>query len=378
MAGYRGGAELDFGPRSQLNYSPLSYGGLVVKITKKTFGILSTGKKALLYILKAGDLKLCLTNFGAAWTSLVVPSQSGRKDDVLLGYSGLEGYLQNKSYLGVTVGRFANRIGGAQFTLDGKTYVLDKNNGENTLHGGFRGFDKLLWKAEAYEEREGVFVRFEMDSPDGDNGYPGRLKAAVSYGLTKSNEIIANYEARSSAPTPVNLTNHSYFNLAGEGRGVISTHEICLYSSSYVEVNEQLIPTGRLIPVRDTPFDFRTRKPMGRDFRPEFGGKGPLDGYDHCFAVDGEPGKLRPCAEVYEPNSGRTMKVFTTQPGVQFYTGNMLPGIVGKQGSFYVKHNGFCLETQHFPDSPNRTGFPSCIYGPDRDYHEKSVFAFDW
>jgi aldose 1-epimerase len=246
---------------------------------------------------------------------------------------------------------------------------------------GRGALDKLLWKAEAYEEQEGVFARFELESPDGDRGYPGNFKAVVSYGLTKSNEIIANYEAHSDAPTPVNLTNHSYFNLAGEGRGAVLSHEIALYSSSYVEINEQLMPTGRLAPVQNTPFDFKTRKPVQRDLRPEYGGKGGAnapEGYDHCFVVDGEPGKLRPCAEVFEPQSGRTMKLFTTQPGVQFYTGNMLTGTPGKQGSFYTKHSGFCLETQHFPDSPNQSGFPSCIFGPGRDYHEKSVFAFDW
>jgi aldose 1-epimerase len=352
-----------------------------MKISKKTFGILSNGKKVRLYILKAGDMRLCLSSFGAAWTSLLVPSKKGRSDDVLLGFSSLTGYLNNGPFLGVTAGRFANRIGGARFTLGGTTRALDRNDGDNTLHGGFRGFDKRLWKSEAYEENEGVFVRFELDSPDGDGGFPGSLKAVVSYGLTKSNEIIANYEARSDAPTPVNLTNHAYFNLAGEGRGNILSHEVRLYSSSYVEINDRYIPTGRLVPVRGTPFDFRERKPVKRDLRAEFGGGGgpdAPDGYDHCFTVDGEPGKLRPCAEVYEAASGRSMKVFTTQPGVQFYTGNMLPGIAGKAGSTYAMHTGLCLETEHFPDSPNQAGFPPCVCGPGNDYHEKSVFAFDW
>lgn len=352
-----------------------------MKITKKTFGILSNGKKVRLYVLKSGDLKLTLTNFGAAWIGLTVPSRKGRKDDILLGYSGLDGYLHNQPFLGATIGRFANRIGGARFTLNGQTYTLAANNGENTLHGGRRGFDKLIWKAEAYEEREGVFVRFELESPDGDEGFPGKLKAAVSYGLTKSNELIASYEAKSGAPSPVNLTNHAYFNLAGEGRGTILSHELCLHSSAYLEVNEQLIPTGRRIPVQDTAFDFRLRKPINRDLKKEYGGCGGPDapeGYDHCFIVDGEPGKLRPCAEVYEAGSGRTMKVFTTQPGVQLYTSNMLNVAAGKQGSTYTRHAGFCLETEHFPDSPNQSGFPPCVFGPGNDYHEKSVFAFDW
>ena len=351
-----------------------------MKISKKLFGVLSNGKKAYLYSLKAGDLKLHLSSFGAAWTSLAVPSRNGGKADVLLGYSSLEGYLHNRTYQGITVGRFANRIGGARFTLNGTEYRLDANDGVHSLHGGQRGFDKLLWESEAYEESDGVFVRFELESPDGDGGYPGNVSAVVSYGLTKSNEIIATYEAKAEKPTPLNLTNHAYFNLAGEGKGSILAHEVCLYSSSYVEVDDQYIPTGRLMPVQKTPFDFRKQKPILQDIREEFGGSGDIfapDGYDHCFTIDGDHGKLRPCAEVLEPGSGRIMKVFTTQPGVQFYTGNQLNGIPGKTGSLYTMHSGFCLETQHFPDSPNQPDFPSCIFGPDRHYNEKSVFSFE-
>ena len=338
-----------------------------MKINKKTFGILSNGKKVNLYVLKAGDLKLCLSSFGATWTSLILPSQSGEKADVMLGFSDFSGYLNNTPYMGVTVGRFANRIKGSSFSLNGKIYRPDNNVESYTLHGGFKGFDKMLWKSEAYEENDGVFVRFELESPDGDCGFPGNLRAAVSYGLTKSNEIIAVYEAKADEPTPINLTNHAYFNLAGEGKGTILNHEVCLHSSSYVEIDDNLIPTGRLLPVRDTPFDFRKRKVV-------------KTGYDHCFTVDGDTGKLRPAAEVFEPASGRKMRVFTTQPGIQFYTGKNLPdppGIPGKAGSFYSRNTGFCLETQHFPDSPNQKDFPSCIFGPDRDYYEKSVFAFE-
>jgi aldose 1-epimerase len=343
-----------------------------MKITRKNFGLLSTGEKVHLYTLKAGDLSLSIISLGATWTSLLVPSKNGPKEDVLLGYSTLTGYCHNKGSMGITVGRFANRIGGAEFTLDGHRYTLDKNNGENTLHGGRKGFDKRLWKAEAYKDKDGVFVRFELESPDGDGGFPGRLKAAVSYGLTKSNEIIANYEARVNVSSPVNLTNHAYFNLAGEGEGDILSHEAAIFASSYVEVNEKLIPTGKLLPVQGSPFDFRRRKPIYTDIQAAGGG------YDHCFVVDGEPGKLRPCAEVFEGKSGRSLRVFTTQPGVQFYTGNFLDGIQGKPGSVYNKHEGFCLETQHFPDSPNQDSFPSVIFGPGKNYREKAVFSFDW
>ncbi|WP_461257910.1 aldose epimerase family protein [Treponema sp. R80B11-R83G3] len=343
-----------------------------MKIDKKTFGILSNGKKVKLWTLSAGDLKLSLTNFGAAWTSLLVPSHEGAKDDVLLGYSNLDGYLHNEPYIGVTVGRFANRIKDAAFSLNGKTYALQANDGKNSLHSGPRGFDRLLWDSEAYEENNGVYVRFEIESPDGDCGFPGNLKAVVTYGLTESNEIICDYYAKMDKPSPVNLTNHAYFNLAGEGKGSILSHNVLLYSSSYVQVDKNCIPTGKLLPVDETYFDFKTRRKICSDvsfFK-------PFKGYDHCFTVDGEHGKLRPCAEVYEPVSGRTMNVFTTQPGVQFYTGNHLKRVEGKQGSVYVKHSGFCLETQHYPDSPNQNSFPSCIAGPGKDYHEKAVFAF--
>jgi len=341
-------------------------------IKEKKFGTISNGKKVKIFTLEAGDLKLSLINYGASWTSLLVPSRNGGKDDVLLGYSGLSGYLNNGPYIGVTVGRFANRIKDANFTLNGRTYHLAANDGKNNLHSGPRGFDKLLWDAEAYEENEGVYVRFELESPDGDCGFPGRLKAAVSYGLTKNNELVADYQVKVNEPCPVNLTNHSYFNLAGEGKGSILSHELLLNSSSYVQVDKNAIPTGKLVPVKGTAFDFTSRKRIDTDFGMM------LKGYDHCFVVDGEIGKMRPCAEVYEPVSGRTMKVFTTQPSVQFYTGNFLNNVAGKHGSCYDKHSGLCLETQHYPDSPNQSAFPSCIMGPGKDYHEKAVFSFSW
>jgi aldose 1-epimerase len=343
-----------------------------MKIIKKTFGILSLGKKVHLYTLKAGDLSLSISTFGAHWTSLFVPSRRGPSDDILLGYSTLDGYTHNKPYIGATIGRFGNRIGSARFSLGGKQYGLYKNDGAHSLHGGRRGFDKRLWKAEAYEEQDGVFIRFELESPDGDEGYPGNLRAAVSYGLTKSNEVIADYGAKVDAHCPVNLTNHSYFNLAGEGSGDIISHKVLIHSSSYVAVDENLIPTGVLQSVQNSPFDFRSPKTVSRDVAAAGGG------YDHCFVLDGEPGTLRPCAEIAESGSGRTMRVFSTQPGVQFYTGNFLDGIIGKAGSIYDKHAGFCLETQHLPDSPNRKEFPSSLFGPDRDYHEKALFSFDW
>ncbi|MDR0600732.1 MAG: galactose mutarotase [Treponema sp.] len=369
-----------------------------MNISKKPFGVLSDGSKVFLYTLRAGDLSLSLSSFGAVWTSLLVPGKTGR-EDVLLGFSSLEGYLHRSAYFGATIGRFAGRVGGAAFSLGGKTYGLYKNEGENTLHGGRRGFDKRLWKAFPYTDGEGVFVRFELESPDGEGGFPGNLRAAVTYGLNGANEITARYQAWVDAPCPVNLTNHAYFNLAGEGNGDILSHELRLRASSYVEVGPDRIPTGRLLPVEGTPFDFRSSKPIARDYAAVHGGRPPApgDGYDHCFVLDGdarfpgpgrepEAGRIRdpagpaapPRAEVREPHSGRVLKVAASQPGVQFYAGSFLDGVLGKTGSVYGKNAGFCLETQHFPDSPNKPEFPSAIFGPDREYHEKAVFSLSW
>jgi aldose 1-epimerase len=357
-----------------------------VKISRKNFGVLSDGSKVRLYTLEAGDLSLSITDFGASWTSLFAPGKTGR-EDLVLGFSSLEGYFHCPAYFGATIGRFANRIGDASFTLGGKTWALHKNDGENTLHGGRRGFDKRLWKGYPYTDKEGVFVRFELKSPAGEEGYPGNLRAAVTYGLNGDNEISASYEARVDAPCPVNLTNHVYFNLAGEGKGTILAHELKLYASSYVEAGEGLIPTGKLVPVGGTPFDFRTPKPIGRDYEAACGGDtGAMGtGYDHCFVLDGGAGTgekavpvLRPCAEARDPESGRRLVLAASQPGVQFYSGNFLNGVPGKTGSVYRKNAGFCLETQHFPDSPNRPEFPGAVFGPDRNYSERAVFSLEW
>jgi len=349
-----------------------------MEIKKNDFGVLSNGKKVKLYTLKAGDLKLSLTNIGASWTSLIIPSNNGEKDDILLGYSGLDGYLNDKPYLGVTVGRFANRIKDASFSLNGKTYKLEANDGKNNLHSGSKGFAKQLWKSEAYEENEGVYVRFELESPDGDSGFPGSLTAVVSYGLTKSNEIICKYCARVDRPCPVNLTNHAYFNLAGEGKGDILSHELILHCSNYVEVDKNNIPTGRLLSVNGTDFDFLSRRKICQNDQSLSSIFNSFKGYDHCFSIDGTSGKLRICAEAYEPSTGRIMKVYTTQPGVQFYTGTHLSNVTGKFGSVYDKFSGFCLETQHFPDTPNQNNFPPCTTTAGNNYHEEAVFSFGW
>ncbi|GHV83661.1 aldose 1-epimerase [Spirochaetia bacterium] len=339
-----------------------------MKITRKTFGTLSNGKKTHLLILSAGDLRLCISEYGAAWTELLVPSAKGERDDILLGYSTLQGYTQ-KGYFGATIGRFANRVNDGKFTLDGCEYNLPKNNGKNSLHGGRHGFDKRLWKGEAYKDNGEIFARFELDSPDGDEGYPGHLHAVVTYGLTKANEVIAEYKATVDKNCPVNLTNHAYFNLAGEGNGKILDHELKLFSSSYIPVDKTLIPTGEILPVKGTPFDFTSRRAINAVTAD--------NGYDHCFVIDGEFGNLRPAAEVFERESGRTMHLFTTQPGLQFYAGGSITETLGKDGAVYGANSGFCLETQHYPDSPNQPSFPSTIFGPERDYNEKTVYTFN-
>ncbi|MDR1178812.1 MAG: galactose mutarotase [Spirochaetaceae bacterium] len=344
-----------------------------MKIAKKNFGMLSSGKKARLFILKAGDLRLVMTNYGASLVALYVPSSRGPEEDVLLGYGTLAGYASDRFFFGSTVGRYSNRIANGTFTLNGRTYTLDKNDGKHTLHGGLRGFSRRLWKAEGYEEKDGVFVRFEISSPDGDGGFPGKLRAVVSYGLSKSNELIVDYSADVDKPCPVSLTNHAYFNLAGEGRGDILSHEALLYASRYAALGRE--SAGTLADVEGGPFDLRTRTAIKDAMArfPETGG-----GFDHCFAADGEAGKLRPFAEISDPLSRRRMRLFSTHPGFQFYTGNAITPVAGKPGSFYEKHSGLCLEPQFFPDTPNQAAFPPCVFSPERKFHERSLYSFDW
>lgn len=343
----------------------------------KTFGTLDDGREVKLVTLSAGELTLTVSSLGATLVSLSVPSRLHGVDDVLLGYDGLEGYSANRYYLGTTVGRFANRINGARFSLNGREYGVSANKPDCSLHGGVMGFSKLLWSADTYRDSDAVFARFELFSPDCDQGYPGNLKASVSYGLNAENELLAHYEAVCDAPCPVNLTHHAYFNLAGQGRNIdVLSTRVKLYSSSYVEVDDHFIPTGRLKSVEGTPLDFRTEKPIGQDIAPL--AESSLGGYDHCMAADGEFGTLRPFGEFFEPLTGRRMKMSLTQPGVQFYTGNMLPGIAGKGGTVYGRYSGFCVEPEFFPDTPNQPAFPNAVFGPGRDYNEKAVYKFEW
>lgn len=335
------------------------------------FGVMSDGSEPRLFILDNGAIRVGLSEYGAIITSVLVPTAKGPELDVVLGTSTLAGYAARHPYFGATVGRFANRIGNARFSLDGVEYPLAANNGKNHLHGGLKGFDRRCWKAEASREHGDPAVRMAITSPDGDQGYPGRLEVTATFSLRTDNTLAIRYEATSDAATPVSITNHSYFNLRGEGDGTILEHELELSATHYVSVGESLIPVaGAPLSVRDTPFDFTHRKPIGRDIA-------AAGGYDHCYVIDGWDGsRLIKAASVVEPSSGRTLEMLTDMPGVQFYSGNFISDVRGKRGSIYDKHAGFCLEAEYFPDSPNRQDFPSCILRPGSTYRHAIEYRF--
>lgn len=340
-----------------------------MSIAKKSFGLLASGEEAHLFILKEGEITVTLTDYGATLVSILLPDGSGGSDDVLLGCSTLAGYTGKHPFFGVTVGRYANRIGKARFSLNGKDYQLAKNDGENHLHGGTKGFNTYMWKAETSRTRGGSAVRFSRTSPDGEEGYPGKLETSVTFTLSKEGSLSLAYEATTNAETIVNLTNHAYFNLKGEGRGTILDHELSINAQSYLTVDAGLIPTGNPVSVTGTPFDFRKAKLIGRDIE-------AAGGYDHNFCVDRSGPGLVDIAEVLEPRSGRRMVVATTLPGVQLYTGNGLSGTIGKRNSIYGKHSGLCLETQLFPDTPNKSNYPSARLLPGQLWSHETVYSF--
>jgi len=321
-----------------------------------------------------------VTNFGATITAIIVPDRDGKFADVVLGYDSLKDYLNaiEKPYFGAIVGRYGNRIAKGQFTIAGETSTLATNNGDNHLHGGYFGFDKVVWEAQAVSGKDWSGVELSYLSRDGEEGYPGNLQVKVTYQLLlKSNRLIVEYDATTDKATPINLTQHSYFNLKGEGEGNILDHQLMLNAKSYTPVDQGGIPTGTLAKVADTPFDFTTPKPIGQDIQQdhqqlEFG-----LGYDHNFVIEGKQGTMRLAARVYEPTSGRTLEVHTLEPGIQFYCGNFLNGkLKGKSRKPYVHRGGFCLETQHYPDSPNHPNFPSSILRPGEKYLTKTIFQF--
>lgn len=315
-----------------------------------------------------------LTSYGAMLIGLDVPDRKGALDDVVLGFDTLAPYLAGHPFFGNTTGRYANRIAKAKFSIDGTTYTLAANNGENHLHGGPKGLDKQVWDTETMQTEDGVAVRFHHRSPDGAEGYPGNLDITVTYTLTRANEIQIDYEATTDKPTVINLTNHSYFNLKGAGNGDVLGHVLKLNAARYTPGDDGLIPTGEILPVAGTVLDFRTPAAIGErwDMLPE-----KLKGYDHNFVLnDWAPGKLVSCAELYEPTTGRRMRVRTTEPGVQVYSAIHLKGVQGKGGKVYDAAGGLCLETQHFPDSPNKPHFPTTVLRPGATFRSTTIYGF--
>lgn len=320
-----------------------------------------------------------ITNYGAIITSLVVPDRDGKLADVVLGYDRVEDYINavDKPYFGAIVGRYGNRIANGEFVLNGQTYSLLKNNGANHLHGGAIGFDKVVWDASFDPGHQSLQLSYL--AKDKEEGYPGNLQLKVSYTLTGDNSLAVDYWATTDKATPVNVTQHSYFNLKGDGEGTILDHELMLNASKYTPVDESLIPTGEMPSVKGTPFDFTTAKSIGRDINQDneqlrFG-----LGFDHNWVLDkdGRVGELTLAAKVHEPTSGRVMEIHTAEPGIQFYCGNFLDGrLTGKSGKPYVNRGGFCLETQHYPDSPNQPNFPTTILQPGETFESKTVFSF--
>ena len=346
------------------------------RIQKQAFGKTADDQAVDLYTLtNAHGVEARIMTYGGIVVSLKVPDRSGKMGDVVLGYDHLEGYLKKNPFFGPIVGRYGNRIAKGRFSLGGREYTLAQNNGENHLHGGRKGFDKAVWKAQEVKAKDGVGLALTHFSKDGDEGYPGDLSVTVVYTLTNINELKIEYTATTDQETIVNLTNHSYFNLAGSGN--ILNHEMMINADRFTPVDQGLIPTGELRSVRGTALDFTQPKAIGaRIDQPDeqlLIGKG----YDHNFVINGGGGSLALTARVYEPVTGRVLEVYTTEPGVQFYTANFLDGsITGKGGQVYPKRSGFCLETQHFPDSPNKPHFPSTVLAPGQKYATTTVFKF--
>jgi len=324
-------------------------------------------------------VELHAISYGGIITSLKVPDRAGKPGDVVLGFDKPESYWADPPppFFGAIVGRYGNRIGKGKFTLDGKPYSLATNNGVNHLHGGNKGFDKVLWTITTKDAPEGSQAIFSRTSKDGEEGYPGNLQVRVTYTLTEKNELIVDYHATTDKATPVNLTQHSYFNLAGEGTGDILGHQLTIDADRYTPVDDTLIPTGELAPVQGTPFDFRQPTAIGARIDQDNPQLKNGKGYDHNWVLTRKGTGLQHAARLTDPKSGRTMDVATTEPGLQFYSGNFLDGTIkGKGGHVYAHRSGLCLETQHFPDSPNKPKFPSTILQPGKAYESRTVFTF--
>ncbi len=344
-----------------------------MNIKRSSFGETESGVEIDLYkLINDHGMKVGIITYGSTVASIEVPDRDGNFEDIVLGFDQLEGYMKVKApHFGGIIGRYANRIGKGQFKINGVKYHLTVNDGPNHLHGGFRGFDRVVWNAESFEEEDVVGVQLHYLSPDGEEGYPGDLYCAITYSLTNDNALQMNYEATTNKSTPVNLTNHTYFNLASQNAGSIFDHELFLIADMYTPVDENMIPVGDIRPVKNTPLDFTKPRKIGERMDVM------QNGYDHNLVLAKGEDDLDLAARVWDPKSGRAMEVHTTEPGVQFYTGNYLNGsFVGKDNAKYQSHDGFCLEMQHFPDSPNQSKFPSTILNEDDMYSQFTLLKF--
>ena len=351
----------------------------LARLSSYSFGTLSDGREVNAFVLKnARGMSVQILDLGGVIASIKVPDSSGNFSDVTTGFDYPQPYLDGAGYMGAIVGRYANRISGGKFSIDGIDYSLAKNNGDNAIHGGLVGFDKKIWDVEFLVGLHDSKLKLSTFSPDGEEGYPGRVEVSVTYTLNDQNQLTIDYSATSDKATIINLTNHAYFNLDGHQAGSILEHEVMLNANHFTPIDESSIPTGVILDVAGTPLDFRQRKAIGLDIESEDRQMTFGSGYDHNFVINhSEPGSVSLAAEVYSPNSGRVMKVYTDQPGIQFYTGNFLNGkLVGKDGAVYGRRSAFCLETQHFPDSPNKPMFPSTILQPGDQFASRTIFEF--
>jgi aldose 1-epimerase len=347
------------------------------RIHKRPFGKLPDGTTVDIYTLKnRNGLQVEITNYGGAVVSIRTPDRRGRMADIALGYDDLRGYLADTAYFGALIGRYANRIAQAKFTLNGAEYQLAKNNGPNHLHGGLRGFNKVVWQAREVPHAAGVALDLTYLSKDNEEGYPGSLTVNVTYILSDANELRIEYSATTDKETVLNLTHHSYFNLAGAGAGDVLRHEVKINADRFTPVDETLIPTGELRAVKGTPFDFSRATTIGSRINQADQQLILGKGYDHNFVLNKTGQELSLAAQVYERTSGRELEMWTTEPGMQFYTGNFLDGVRGKTGKVYRHRGGFCLEAEHFPDSPNKPAFPSTLLRPGQEYKTTTVFTF--
>jgi aldose 1-epimerase len=341
-----------------------------VSIMKSDFGKIGEKEVFLYTLTNKHGISVKITNYGGIITGIMMPGKDGINGNIVLGYDKLQDYVANSPYFGAIVGRYANRIANGEFSLDGVQYKLARNNGNNALHGGIRGFDKVVWEAREYSDTASAGLALTYLSPDGEEGYPGDLTVVVNYVLNNKDELLISIEAGTDKSTPVNICNHTYFNLNGAQSDVLR-HILTIPADSYTEVNDQLIPTGNLPAVKGTPMDFNTPTPVSKNIEQVKGG------YDHNYVLRKKAGEMSLAAVLFDPESGRKVTVETTQPGVQFYSGNFLDGSCkGPGGKVYNKHYGLCLETQHFPDSPNQPLFPSTILKPGMSYLEKTMLRF--